>query len=97
MLMSPPSPQSLFALLQEGLQTNVSNPVRGRPPWNKGRKMSEATRQKISITQKKRWTEAPVRAARTSKLKASLRFSALLGTASIEHSGLSLSCNEFVL
>ena len=42
--------------------------------------MSEATRQKISETQKKRWTEAPVRAARTSKLKVSLPS---LGTAAL--------------
>ena len=54
------------------MQSLALDATQGRTPWNKGKKMSSAHKQKISNAQKKRWRESPMlRDTMVPKLKAS--------------------------
>ena len=62
----------LLLVSQRSITSGTQPSTQGRSPWNKGKKMSPATKQKISNAQKKRWRESPtLRATMESKLKVS--------------------------
>ena len=76
LLPSTALPDTQYLHQVEAGQSHGIPKLQGRSPWNKGKKMSEATRQKISSAQKRRWRESQgLRAAVVSKLKASLPLS----------------------